>query len=225
MGGIVKGLFGGSSSKNSSGNHAFGEIKNLLTGNIGQGNSAMGTIAALLGIGGDSGAASGAYKNYLNSSGYKSLMEGGQDAITGSAAARGFLQSGSTGKALTKFGQDLASQKLDDYINNLTNLGQYGLNSAQTIVGAGQYSKGKGSSHTGIVNSLFGSDRRLKQNIKLLRRAPNGLGVYSYEYKAEPGVVRIGVMADEVARILPEALGPVINGFASVHYDRLKEAA
>lgn len=49
--------------------------------------------------------------------------------------------------------------------------------------------------------------------------------MYSYEYKKEPDVVRIGVMADEVAKLQPEALGPTVDGFATVDYAKLREAA
>lgn len=224
MGGIGRALFGGSKNKSSSGNHAFGQIRDLLSGNVIQGNSAMSTLGALLGIGGNKGAADAAYTNYLNSSGYQSMMKSGQDAITGSAATKGLLRSGATGKALTNFGQKLGSEKFNEFLGQLTGLGQYGLNSANTITAAGQYGTGSGTSSGGIINSLF-SDRRLKQNIKLLRRGADGLGVYSYEYKKEPGVVRIGVMADEVAKLQPEALGPTVDGFATVDYAKLREAA
>lgn len=224
MGGIGRALFGGSKNKSSSGNRAFDEIRNLLSGNIGQGNSAMATIGALLGLGGDKAAADAAHQNYLNSSGYKAMMDSGQDAITTNASAKGLFRSGATGKALTNFGQQLGSQKFNEFLQQLTGLGQYGLNSANTITAAGQYGTGSGTSSGGIVNSLF-SDRRLKTNIKLLRRSADGLGVYSYEYTNEPGVARIGVMADEVAVLRPEALGPVVDGYATVDYTQLREAA
>lgn len=224
MGGIVKGLFGGSKQSSSSGNSAFGQLQGLLSGNIGQGNSAMSTIGALLGLGGDKAGADKAYNNYLTSTGYQSMMKGGQDAITGSAAAKGLLSSGATAKGLTTFGQNLGKQSFSDFLGQLTGLGQYGLNSANTLASAGQTSSSKGSSSTGIINSLF-SDRRLKTNINLLRRSADGLGVYSYEYTAVPGVIRIGVMADEVAQLRPEAIGPVVGGFATVDYTKLREAA
>lgn len=224
MGGIGRALFGGSKNKSSSGNQAFGQLQGLLSGNIGQGNNAMSTIAALLGIGGDKAGADKAYNNYLTSTGYQAMMKGGQDAITGSAAAKGLLSSGATAKGLATFGQNLGKQSFGDFLGQLTGLGQYGLNSANTLASAGQTSSSSGKSSGGIVNSLF-SDRRLKTNIKLLRRSADGLGVYSYEYTNEPGVVRIGVMADEVAVLRPEALGPVVDGYATVDYTQLREAA
>lgn len=228
MGGIVDSLFGGSKQQQTqtSSNQAFGELKNLLSGNIGQGNSAMSQIAALLGIGGDPAAASSGYKNYLNSTGYNAMMDAGSKAITGNAAAKGLLNSGSTAKALTTFGQNLGKQSFNDYLGQLTGLGNYGLQSANTLAGAGQQSTGSSSGYSkgGIINSLF-SDARLKQNIKLRRRTVDGVGVYSYEYRDQPGVTHIGVLAQEIAVLRPEALGPMRDGFMTVRYDLLKEAA
>jgi hypothetical protein len=75
----------------------------------------------------------------------------------------------------------------------------------------------------GITNlgsaGILASDRRLKRNIKQLGIRPDGLGVYSYDYIW--GGSHIGVMADEVAALRPEALGPTIGGFATVNYGRL----
>ena len=48
---------------------------------------------------------------------YKTRMQAGLDAIEGSAAARGGLFSGATGKALTQYGQDLASQEYANAYN------------------------------------------------------------------------------------------------------------
>lgn len=63
-----------------------------------------------------------AFNNYLNSTGYQFMLGQGQDAITGSAAARGLLNSGATAKALTKYGQDTGSQYFDKYMSQLGNM-------------------------------------------------------------------------------------------------------
>lgn len=64
------------------------------------------------------------------------------------------------------------------------------------------------------------SDRRLKTDIELIDREPDGLGVYTYRYiwDDEP---RTGVMVDEVAELRPWALGPVIEGYGTVNYGAL----
>lgn len=89
----------------------------------------------------------------------------------------------------------------------------------------------------GLLNTLMGiaqlgvsaagafSDRRLKRDVEQFDRLSNGLGVYRYRYLwDEPeDPIRIGVMADEVAQLVPEALGPVVAGYATVDYSKIGE--
>lgn len=63
------------------------------------------------------------------------------------------------------------------------------------------------------------SDRRLKRDIKLVGRLRDGLGLYEWVYLW--GEKAKGVMADEVERLRPWALGPRVEGFASVNYGAL----
>ncbi len=67
---------------------------------------------------------------------------------------------------------------------------------------------------------ILASDRRLKTGIERIGQLASGLGVYVYEY-VWGGGPKVGVMADEVARIKPEALGPTIFGFQTVNYGAL----
>ena len=64
------------------------------------------------------------------------------------------------------------------------------------------------------------SDRRLKQGIRKIGKLANGLGVYAYRY-IWGGDEQVGVMADEVAKLRPEALGPTVAGFQTVNYGAL----
>lgn len=65
----------------------------------------------------------------------------------------------------------------------------------------------------GILGGLFGlggkmiglSDEREKEDIRRIGRLDNGLGVYSYRYRGDERV-QIGVMAQEVEEMLPEAV-------------------
>lgn len=74
--------------------------------------------------------------------------------------------------------------------------------------------------------ALMASERRVKRNIRHLGAESDGLGVYAYNYvwddETEP--LRVGVMVDEVARLRPWALGPVVDGIQTVDYSRLREA-
>lgn len=67
--------------------------------------------------------------------------------------------------------------------------------------------------------AIMASDRRLKTGIQAIGQRPDGLMLYSYNYVW--GQPSVGVMADEVAAKRPDALGPIIHGFATVNYGAL----
>jgi len=91
------------------------------------GGAAISQQQALLGIGGDQAAAQEAYQNYLNSIGFQHQLQTGQQAITGSAAARGALGSGATLKALQQHGQNLGAQSFSNYLSQLGGVAGMGL--------------------------------------------------------------------------------------------------
>lgn len=230
MGGITRALFGGSKSTGSSENKAFGQLSSGLGGNIGLGNSAMGALASMLGLG-DPAAGKAATDNFLGSTGYQTMLDGGSKAITGNAASKGLLNSGATGKALTQYGQDLGQTKINELMGNMTKLGEYGLGSAGVISGAGNTQQSKSvDSGKGIFNSLLPmglqSDNRLKNIIKLLGEDNDGLKIYEYEYKSDPGTHYVGVMAQDVKELRPYALGAKTpQGYMTVIYRKLGLAA
>jgi hypothetical protein len=67
------------------------------------------------------------------------------------------------------------------------------------------------------------SDPRLKVSIKKLAEAADGLGFYEWRYLIGGRTAR-GVMADEVERLRPWALGPEVAGFKTVDYAKLEAA-
>lgn len=64
---------------------------------------------------------------------------------------------------------------------------------------------------------MAASDERLKTDIKRVGRLDNGLPVYSYRYKAG-GPPHIGLMAQDVMQVNPEAVGLMEGGFLAVDY-------
>jgi hypothetical protein len=66
-----------------------------------------------------------------------------------------------------------------------------------------------------IKGGIF-SDRRVKQDIKQVGRLDNGLPVYSFRYEWG-GPVQIGLMAQDVERMHPDAVGEV-DGIKTVDY-------
>ena len=64
------------------------------------------------------------------------------------------------------------------------------------------------------------SDRRWKRDVRRLGELANGLGVYLYRYLWSPQTF-IGVMAQEVAKLKPEAVVTLPGGFLAVDYGQL----
>ena len=79
------------------------------------------------------------------------------------------------------------------------------------------------------ASAYAGSDIRLKTNIEHVGTMADGLGVYDFDYLPIEGDIAAfmpegrqrGVMAHEVAVLRPDALGPVIDGYATVNYAAL----
>jgi hypothetical protein len=81
------------------------------------------------------------------------------------------------------------------------------------------YGSGAGAAFGGLLGAY--SDRRLKMDIEPTgERLENGLPVYRYRYLWDaPDARRFGVMADEVRRIVPDAVTTdPTSGFDRVNY-------
>lgn len=222
------GLLGGSKQKSTSSNQAFGTLNTAFSPVLGATGTGANALQALLGLGGDTAAADQGFQRFRDSSGYNFQMDQGSRAITGNAASRGLLNSGSTAKALQTFGQGMADQSFNSYLDNLLQYSNLGLQAGQVLGGAGQQTQSSGKSKKGLggvvggLGSMFAaSDRRLKKNIFKVGELDNGLNVYQYRYISGAGPY-IGVMADEVEKIVPEALGPEIDGYKTVDYSKLE---
>jgi hypothetical protein len=64
------------------------------------------------------------------------------------------------------------------------------------------------------------SDERLKKDIALLEQLPSGLNLYAYRY-VWADTVYVGVMAQEVASVMPEAVMETPDGHLMVNYRQL----
>jgi Chaperone of endosialidase len=74
----------------------------------------------------------------------------------------------------------------------------------------------------GILGGIL-SDRRAKQNIIHVGYLNNGLKVYQFQYKPEYNDNRtyLGVMADEVEKVIPNAVSMTNDGYKMVNYSML----
>jgi len=66
----------------------------------------------------------------------------------------------------------------------------------------------------------FGSDKRLKKNIKYKSKSKSGLNIYEFEYNWSPQKYT-GVMAQEVKKVKPSAVSENIFGHMMVDYNQL----
>ncbi len=95
-----------------------------------------------------------------------------------------------------------------------------GLGGAEALGGGGAAAGGADAAIASVL-SAFGliSDRRLKTDIEPVGRLDNGLTVYRFRYRNAPATVHIGLMADEVERVHPDAVRSMPGGFKMVNYD------
>jgi len=87
---------------------------------------------------------------------------------------------------------------------------------------------GLGSASLGNT-SLFASDPVVKENIQRIGELDNGLILYTFEYKDEykdehGHGTHIGVMADEVEKLMPEAIEMHPDGYRMVNYAKVLNA-
>lgn len=110
------------------------------------------------------------------------------------------------------------------YTNGLGTLFNGGVQKTSNGIGGILQGVGSLASGAGAMGSahMF-SDRRLKRAIRKLGKLADGLGVYEWTY-AIGGPRMTGVMADEVAKLRPWALGPKIGGYRTVNYEALEAA-
>ncbi|MDJ0822338.1 MAG: tail fiber domain-containing protein [Paracoccaceae bacterium] len=64
------------------------------------------------------------------------------------------------------------------------------------------------------------SDQQLKTDIHKVGESPSGLGIYQFRYKGDPTVFE-GVLAQDVARVMPDAVKAGDYGFLMVDYSMI----
>lgn len=90
----------------------------------------------------------GAFDQYQNSTGHQFRLQSGSDAISSNRATSGLLKSGSTLKALTKYGQDVGTGDFNNYLSQLSGQQSAGLGSTNSLIGVG----------SGTVNGMMGQN-------------------------------------------------------------------
>jgi hypothetical protein len=88
-----------------------------------------------------------ALSSWADSAGMQFMRDNGIKAIEGSQAGKGMLQSGATGKALERFGQNLAQTYLNQYMQNVLGFANLGNNSAENLIKSGMVSSSSSTSN------------------------------------------------------------------------------
>jgi len=175
VGGIGS-LFGGNSSDKAvnqaaltgfnylKGNNLTNQVQNDAVGASQQEGNISNSLLQLLGVQPMTGQTQNGFNNYLNSTGYNFMLDSGSKAITGNAASRGILNSGSTAKALTRYGQDVGTQYFNNYLNQLSgannvvsNRVNQGLTSTGQMAAAGTTGGGNAASAMTSGNATQGA--------------------------------------------------------------------
>jgi Chaperone of endosialidase len=87
--------------------------------------------------------------------------------------------------------------------------------------GGGRHYGGGGRRGGGGRGGGRRSDIRLKEDIVPLGQLNNGLELYRFRYKGGDRTTYVGVMAQEVQKIKPDAVWREHSGYLMVNYDRL----
>jgi hypothetical protein len=110
-------------------------------------------------------------------------------------------------------------------VGNTDVLGAYALNQQGQQFNAQAQAQANGGLMGGLMGlgsaAIMASDRRLKTDLRLIRRRRDGVGVYAYRYRGDPAE-RVGVMAQELKRVRPD-LVVRRNGYLAVNYAALGE--
>jgi hypothetical protein len=86
----------------------------------------------------------------------------------------------------------------------------------------GSLAGGIGGLAAGLAKTGLFSDRRLKTDLKVVGRdAATGLRLWAFRYISDPARRYIGVMADEVKQVRPDAVWRGADGFDRVNYGLL----
>ncbi len=71
------------------------------------------------------------------------------------------------------------------------------------------------------IAALFASDRTLKTDVTQIGARPDGLGIYRFKYLWDALTWHVGVMAQEVLKVKPEAVARHPAGFLMVDYSQI----
>ena len=166
-----------------------------------------------------------AAQNYITGLGQQGALAAQMGALGAGAQTAGLqgaqaqLGAGTLGQQTTQAGQSALYNQFQQQQAYPFQVSQFLANIAE---GTGALS---GSTTTQTAPQSFFSDARLKEDIKRVGTAHNGLPIYTFKYKGDnTEQTHIGYMAQDVEKVHPEAVGES-HGFKTVDYDKASEPA
>ena len=187
---------------------------------MGQQNLAMGqTLGQMANTGYQSAA-----QNYMTGLGQQGALAQQYGNLAGAAQTAGLqgaqaqVGAGTLGQQTTQAGQSALYNQFQQQQAYPFQVSQF---LANIVEGTGALS---GSTTTTTApQSWFSSDARLKEDIKRVGTAKNGLPIYTFKYKGDDTEqTHTGYMAQDVEKVHPEAVGES-NGFKTVNYEQASE--
>ena len=194
-----------------------GDRANIGLGNLeNQQNLAMGQTLGNMASQGYQNAA----QNYMTGLGQIGNL-GIQGQQAGLQGAQAMMGAGTLGQQTTQAGKTALYNQFQQQQAYPFQVAQFLANIAE---GTGALS---GSTTTQTSpQSFFGSDERIKHDIKRVGTANNGLPIYTFKYKGDQAEqTHIGYMAQDVEKVHPEAVAKDQHGIRYVNYDKASEPA
>lgn len=115
-------------------------------------------------------------------------------------------------------GQTVEMDALRNYLALSTGAGsQFGVQTSTTSQSAGPF----GILGAGLQMLPFLSDRRVKEDIRRVGETDGGLPIYTYRYKGGD-TYHMGVMAQDVEAVNPDAVADLPNGLKAVYYQEVR---
>ena len=126
------------------------------------------------------------YQGFQATPGYEFQRDQGLAAIDNSAASRGNVFSGATMKAAQTFGQGLANQEYNNFLNRITGVAAGGQSAAGNAANAGaNYAAGAGNAYGAIGNAQ--SAGAIGQANALNAGINNAIGGFNYQNQLSGG--------------------------------------
>lgn len=136
-------LGGGKSKSNSNSNNVNNP---MLASSLGPATQATGQATSLM-----SSLLNGGPGGFADSGGFKFLMNQGTQDVNSNMASRGLLNSGADMKGLEDYRSGQAQTFLNNYLNQVNNMGQLGLGAGGVLANSGDQSTSKSKSKNASV--------------------------------------------------------------------------